>query len=60
MCQAPPRRDYVSPFEPEGSPDTQILCPRYCSPEGATENSPGFSPETSGTPRVSPVRDARK
>jgi len=55
-----PRRDYVSPFEPEGSPDTTTTCLHSCSPERATENSPGFSPEISGATRVSPVRDARK
>ena len=73
MFQAPPRRDNVSPFEPEGShgglplqgmrmgnPECGDSVPRSCSPEGATEKSLGFSAGISGAPRVSPVRDERE
>ena len=64
MFQAPPRRDSVSPFEPDGQPrgaaPTLQGGSGMRSPEGATENSPGVSPEISGATRVSPVRDERK
>jgi hypothetical protein len=69
-----PRRDGVSPFEPDGQPqgaaptwgsgwaipNAATVCPHSCSPEGATEKSLGFSAGIGGAPRVSPVRDERK
>ena len=40
-------------------PNAATLCPHSCSPEGATENSPGFQPGGCATPKApSPIGTA--
>ena len=41
--------------DPMGSPDTATLCPRFCSPEGATWNSPGQVTRNAPPPSVHSV-----